>query len=164
MSSNGYALPLRLDINTSRQLRLSIIFAHVWAIFIVFGLYPESSYSASNYIVTLFLVLVLVSLCYYLYRYRAGGTHMPSSILLRDLGIVRVKFLTSAEDCQDSRSQRAEIRGDSYLHPWLVILNLKFTDGKRLSIPLPRDSLNHNQHRQLRVYLRLQQYRLTLEK
>ncbi|MBL4851763.1 MAG: hypothetical protein JKY90_05725 [Gammaproteobacteria bacterium] len=84
---------------------------------------------------------------------------MPSSILLRDLGIVRVEFLTG----QNRRSKRAEISGDSYLHPWLVILNLRFADGKRLSIPLPRDSLDHNQHRKLRVYLRLQQYRLTLE-
>jgi len=154
MSSNGYALPLRLDIGASQQLRLSIIFVHAWAIFVVLGL------SASNYIVALLLVLVLVSLCYYLYRYRVGGAHMPSSILLRDAGIVRVEFLTG----QGRRSKRAEIRGDSYLHPWLVILNLRFADGKRLSIPLPRDSLDHNQHRQLRVYLRLQQYRLTVEK
>jgi len=147
MSSNGYELPLHLNIKVSRQLRLCLLLAHIWMMLVIMSL------AVSITVKILFLAIVLASLCYYLFRARANATHLPISVLMKDSGRVLAEF-------SDGESKRAQIRGDSYLHPWLVILNLKFVEGGALSIPLLRDSLAGDQHRQLRMYLRLQQYRL----
>ncbi len=151
MSSNGYALPLRLDIKASRQLKLCLILFHLLMILEITVL------AASIAAKTGLLVMVLASLCFYLYRYRNGGTTLPTTVLLKDAGNVLVEF--SAAD-----SRRARVAGDSYLHPYLLILNLRFVGGGSLSLPLLRDSLASDQHRRLRVYLRLQQYRLATQK
>ncbi len=47
----------------------------------------------------------------------------------------------------------AELRSDSYVHPWLVILNFKTTTA-RTSVILFPDSLHDEDFRRLRVRLR----------
>jgi len=51
----------------------------------------------------------------------------------------------------------AELLPSSFLHPWLMILNLR-VEGRRLpvSVALPRDSLDATTFRQLRVRLTTQ--------
>ncbi|MBL1433465.1 MAG: hypothetical protein COB94_008515 [Gammaproteobacteria bacterium] len=149
--SNGYALPLRLEIKAFRKLISIIVVAHVWAFFVVLSLVT------SIIIKVFFVLLVAASLYFYLNRFRMNSGCMPTSLAIKDSAKARLQF-------SNNEGELAEIMGDSYFHPWLVILNLKMTEGKFFSLPLLRDSLANDQHRQLRVYLRLQQYSMIAEK
>lgn len=151
MSSNGYALPLRLDVKASSLLRRIIIVAHGCALLLIGCL------SICVVVMLTLIMLIFASLFFYLHRFRAGGTYMPRVIILEDLA--KIKFQYAAGE-----KQPGEIIADSYFHPWLVILNIKMNDGKKRSLPLLRDSLPHDQHRRMRVYLRLQQYRINADK
>lgn len=149
MSSNGYALPLRIPVKTSPWLVGCLLIAHTGVAVIVLRL------NAPGGLTALLTLLLLYSAYHYLRPMPARQAVVD--LLLKDTGKVLVGF-SNGEYCQ------AEILGDSYIHPWLVIVNLKLAGGGRLSIPLLRDHVEEDQHRQLRLYLCLQQYRLTAEK
>lgn len=52
------------------------------------------------------------------------------------------------------REYAADLRGDSCVHPWLVLLNFDRRPGGRATVVLTPDSLDSDQLRRLRVLLR----------
>ncbi len=54
----------------------------------------------------------------------------------------------------DGVAQTAELQGDSYVHPWLVVLNFSLQPKGRASVVLFPDSLHEEDFRRLRVRLR----------
>jgi len=147
MSSRKYALPLHLEVQVSQRLRFIIIIAHAWCALLALVLAAEAL------IKIVLLIMVLASLVFYLNRFYLTKRCMPCSIVLKDEAQVRLQFA-------DDNVEYAIIMGDTYLHPSLVILRLQTENGRALSLPMLRDSMSGDQHRQLRVYLRLQQYRM----
>jgi toxin CptA len=67
-------------------------------------------------------------------------------------------------DLQDGTSLEAQLHASSYAHPWLVVLNFRIEDRRRLkSVVLFPDSLEAQTFRQLRVRLTLEGARQTVE-
>ena len=54
----------------------------------------------------------------------------------------------------DGMEQGADLLGDSYVHPWLVVLNFSLPRRGRASVVLFPDSLHADDFRRLRVRLR----------
>lgn len=151
MSSEKYALPLYLDVQISQKLRWIIVIAHVWCLLLVLAL------AAQIVIKAVLLLMLIASLIYYLNRFYLNKHCMPCSLILKDQAQVRLQLA-------NGRVERATIIADTYLHASLVILRMKTENGVVISLPLLRDTMNEAQHRQLRVYLRLQQYRMEADK
>ncbi len=143
MSSPKYATPLILEPRPSRWLLLLMLFAHGGAVAVLLVL-DEWSWP-----IRLFLaVAVLVSLWFSLGR--LGWWQSPTRIrrLIWQTGNEWRLALSNGEILT------ARLRPSSFMHPWLVVLNL-CVEGQRLprSLVLARDSLDATTFRQLRVRL-----------
>lgn len=147
MLSGKYAQPLTLDVHVSQRLRTIIIIAHAWCAVLVLLLTAEASVKSA------LLLIIIVSLAFYLNRFYLNKRFMPFRIVLKNQAHVR---LLLAND----KVEKAIILSDTYLHTSLVILRLKTESGRVMSLPLLRDGVSGDQHRRLRVYLRLQQYQM----
>jgi hypothetical protein len=64
---------------------------------------------------------------------------------------------------RDGASRPARLLPGSYVHPWLVVLRFLTEDGHKSAVVLPRDSLDPDSHRRLRVQLTLLQDKATTE-
>ncbi len=49
-----------------------------------------------------------------------------------------------------------QLQGNSFVLPWLAILNFKSEDGRRISITIYTDAVGYQQFRQLRVRLKVE--------
>jgi hypothetical protein len=142
MSSHKYAAPLRLEPDTSRILLRLLLFAHLGALLLC--LLP----GFSPLIRLVIMLSVILSLLLVFRRFYSGSTF---------------KWLQWDEQgiwvlCRhDGRQLDAELLPDSYVSPYLVILNLRCLDGTRCpsQLLLP-DSLDKETFRRLRVRLRLE--------
>lgn len=145
MSSTAYALPLRVPLKPSRRFSVVIWLAHGFAAVSVLAAALALAIKLS------LLSLIAVSLCYYCKRYGGAGSLWPQYLLLKDEGKLQLHYA-------DGSGIQARLLGDTYVHPWLVVLNVRLASGKRLALPLLTDSVSPDQHRQLRVYLHLQRH------
>ena len=146
MSSPKYATPLVLEPRPSRWLLSLMLFAHGGAIAVLLVL-DEWSWPVR----LLLVVAVLVSLCFTVGR--LGWWRSPTRIH-------RLIWQTENEwrlELCNGEILTARLRPSSYMHPWLVVLNLR-VEGQCLprSLVLARDSLNAMTFRQLRVRLTIE--------
>ncbi len=146
MSSPKYATPLVLEPRPSRWLLSLMLFAHGGAIVVLLAL-DEWSWPVR----LLLVVAVLVSLWFTLGR--LGWWQSP--IRIRRL-IWQTENEWRLELC-NGEILTARLRPSSFMHPWLVVLNLR-VEGQRLprSLVLARDSLDAMTFRQLRVRLTIE--------
>lgn len=142
MSSHKYAAPLRLEPHTSKILLRLLLFAHVGALLLC--LLP-------GFAPLIRLVIVLSVCSSWLLVVRRFYSGRPFKWLQWDETGIWVL-------CRhDGRQRDAELLPDSYLSPYLIILNLRFLDGSRCpSQLLLWDSLDKDTFRRLRVRLRLE--------
>lgn len=141
MSSPAYAAPLRLDLRRSRRLALYLAAAHAGALaFIPF--LPLGNVTGA-------LLAILVLLC----LARSGSAR----VLMRGDGdVVALVWERDGEWRLVERGGRTRVcrlRPDSYVHPWLTVLN--FAGERRCSVVLLPDSLDRDTYRRLRVRLGL---------
>ena len=143
MSSPKYATPLILEPRSSRWLLLLMLFSHGGAIAVLLVL-AEWPWPARLWL----LMAVLVSLWFTLggLGWRRSPTH-----------IRRLTWQAGNEwrvELCNGELLMARLRPSSFMHPWLVVLNLR-VEGQRLprSLVLARDSLDATTFRQLRVRL-----------
>ena len=146
MSSPKYATPLVLEPRPSRWLLSLMLFAHGGAIAVLLAL-DEWPWPVR----LLLVVAVLVSLWFTLGR--LGWWQSPTRIR-------RLIWQTENEwrlELCDGEILTARLRPSSFMHPWLVVLNLR-VEGQRLprSLVLARDSLDAMTFRQLRVRLTIE--------
>ncbi len=147
MSSAKYATPLTIEPRSSRWLLSLILFVHGGAIMVLLAL------DEWPWLLRLAIVVpVLVSFWFALGK--QGWRQSP-------IGICRLVWQLDNDwrlELRSGETLTAELRPSSFLHPWLVILNLR-VKGRRLpqSLVLARDSLDDTTFRHLRV-------RLTTEK
>ena len=150
MSSAKYATPLTIEPRPSRWLLSLILFTHAGAIPVLLALGEWS------WLLRLSLIVpVLVSL--WLALGKQGWRQTPT-------GIRRLVWQTENDwqlELRNGETLSAELRPSSFLHPWLVILNLR-VEGRRLSqsLVLACDSLDETTFRQLRVRLTVEKGRL----
>ncbi len=150
MSSYRSEPHLRIDVKTSRFLIIFVVIAHGTAFLVA------ASIAATWYIKLALILSVVVSAYYSLFISPFLVLRHPLVLLFKNSANALIKF-------NGKGFHRAKICNDTYIHPWLVVLNLKLATGKRVSIPLLKDGMSSEQHRQLRVYLKIQGYR-TAEK
>ena len=146
MSSARYATPLTIEPHPSRGLLALLLLAHAGAVVILL-LLNEWPWSVRLFL----LVAVLASLWTTLGK--QGWRQTPARIQ-------RLVWQTENDwrlEFSGGETLTAELLPSSFLHPWLVILNLR-VEGRRLpvSVALPRDSLDATTFRQLRVRLTTQ--------
>ena len=143
MSSPKYATPLILEPRPSRWLLILMLFAHGGAIAVLLAL-VEWPWPVR----LLLVVMVLASLWFTMGKqgWRQSPTRIRHLIWQTEnewrLALCNGEILT------------ARLRPSSFMHPWLVVLNLR-VEGRWLprSLVLARDSLDATTFRQLRVRL-----------
>ncbi|MCF6210104.1 MAG: hypothetical protein L3J88_00475 [Gammaproteobacteria bacterium] len=143
MSSPKYATPLVLEPRPSRWLLSLILFSHGGAIAVLLAL-DEWPWPVR----LLLVVVVLASLWF-----TVGGLGWRRS----PTRIQRLIWQTENEwrlELCNGEMLTARLRPSSYMHPWLVVLNLR-VEGQWLpcSLVLARDSLDVTTFRRLRVRL-----------
>ena len=142
MSSNKYATPLRLELHTSRLLLILLLFAHGGALLLCL------SPAFFPFVRLVFILFVGLSLLF-VYR-RFYSANIPKSLVWDEDGIWRLRG-------QNGTWQEAELLPESYVSPYLVILNLRYLDGRRCPAQvLFYDSLDNESFRRLKVRLRLE--------
>ena len=146
MSSKRFAAPLRLEPRPSRWLLAVLLIDHLGA---VAALWPLSLLPTPLRV--LLTLLILLSLIWTLRRQGWLGS------------VPAIRRLTWQADgdwlLESGRGENLEagLLPSSYVHPWLVVLNLH-VEGERLtrSLTLWRDSLDPQSFRQLRARLKLE--------
>jgi toxin CptA len=143
MSSPKFATPLRLEPRLSRRLLLLVGFTHVGALGVVLSLREMPAY------LQLFLVSGIVLSLWHTAR-QQGWLQQPAAI----------RCLTWQADGDwlletgAGETLAAQLLPSSYVHPWLVVLNLRLEDRRwPRSLVLLRDSLDETTFRRLRVRL-----------
>lgn len=144
MSSRGSGSPLRIELRPSRLLQGAILGIHGGAALLV---------------LTLPLPLPLLPLLLLCLAAVAGAiVHLRRSRHGRDSHAVRALYLAADGRwtlvTHQGESVDGSLRADSYLHPWLTVLN--FSGPRPRTIVLLPDSLDRDVFRRLRVRLRLQ--------
>ncbi len=141
MSSNAFALQLRIKPTPSRQLTVFLITAHGLAIPLLWPLDMAVW-------IKLTLLTAIVASFIHSWRHhvlRKGGKVIDEIILQQDgrwlLGNHKKEFFS------------AQLMTDSYVHPWLVILRFRHQYGTS-NIVLLSDMIDVDMHRRLRVRLR----------
>lgn len=143
MSSTRYATPLVLEPRPSRWLISLSVFFHMGTLplIVLFAEWPWPLRVMLMSVVLLSLWLMLGKLAW---RRSPGYIQRAMWQTGKDWRLMRC----------DGRTLTAELQPSSFLHPWLVVLNLR-VEGRRLpiSLVLARDSLDAASFRQLRVRL-----------
>lgn len=133
--------PLRLEPRASPLLGMAAVLAHGMAV---------ASLWLADLPASLDTALGLVVLASYVHTF-------VRHVLLRSRGAV--VHLTGAGRgpwrlvTRDGRARWADVRGDSCVHPWLVVLNFDCRPRGRATVVLLPDSLDPDELRRLRVQL-----------
>lgn len=147
MSPAGYARPLSIDLKPSRMLAGAAVCLHGGALLMIPWL------PVSGWLVALLMSVVVISSVHML----AGPT-----LRVRSKAIVAVQWRGDGSwrlRTRDGEEREARLLADSYVHPWLTVLNFRVSGcvyGRRCSLVLLPDSLEPERFRQLRVRLRLE--------
>lgn len=153
MSNREYASPLRLEIRESRRLLAIVVVIHTGAfIMSAISIVPVSI----KFLLTLMLICSLLLFFSYnsqSYRIRGLEKYFQS-----------IKSVTWRHDnfwdleTYEGRHLQAQLSGNSFVHPWLTIVNLKLMGQpwyrrNRSLLVLP-DNVDSENFRRLRVRLR----------
>lgn len=143
MSSRSFDKALHLKPETSYLLAGVLVVLHLAALLSI-----TVAFSLDFAGVFFLIILFAVSLGYYLRKYIFSLSKMSvASITQTSEGDWSLRFA-------NGELVDASLSDDSYNHPLLVVLNF-VTDSGRVSIPLFRDALPGDLHRQLRRRLSL---------
>lgn len=143
MSSTKYASPLTIDVRRSRQLLIVLLVAHGGALVFIWAL------TIPLWLILVIALVIAISLIYSLKRH-----------YLRNTDNAIVQAVWDADDnwhllFADHTTAVGRVLPDSYIHPWLVVLNFATQNpNRKYSLPLLSDSLDPDTHRRLRVRLR----------
>lgn len=143
MSSILFEKVLHLKCQTSRWLISILVLLHVTAIISVIVSVTENQLLRWS-----LLLLVILSFSYYFNKLVLLGH--PHSVL----AVTQTRQGDWSLQLANGQLVEAELCGDSYQHPLLVVLNFKTSLGG-LNVVLFPDALKQDQHRQLRCRLRL---------
>lgn len=134
--------PLRLEPRASTLLALWAVLAHAAAV---------ASLWLANLAPGADVVLGLLVLTSYFHTFRRHvlGRSPGAVVSLTWTGHGRWRLLTRGGDVR-----WADLRDDSCVHPWLVVLNFDLHTGGRATVVLLPDSLHRDELRRLRVRLR----------
>jgi toxin CptA len=143
MSSAAYVAPLRLECRPSRYLLIALIAVHGLALLVLLPL-PVAWWTK--------LPVALAIAAQWLVFWRR---HV---VLTAPLAVKRLVW--TGEDRWelvngDGALREARLLPGAYVHPLLVILRFLTEDKRSCAVVLPRDSLAPDDHRRLRVQLRL---------
>lgn len=144
MSSSAYAPPLRLECRPSRYLLIALIGVHGLAL-LVLPLLPAAWW------IKLPVALAITAQWVLVWRRHIVLTAPLAVKRLVWTGGSRWELFNGAGALRGARLLPA-----AYVHPLLVILRFLTEDKRRCTAVLPRDSLDPDSHRRLRVLLRLQ--------
>ena len=146
MSSPAYIPPLRFDRRPSRHLLIVLISVHGLALLVLPPL-PVAWW------IKMFLAMAITVQWLAIWRRHAALTAPPAVTRLVWTGGNRWELLGG-----DGGWRTARLLPDAYIHPWLVVMRFLMEEGdmRRCAVVLPRDSLDPDSHRRLRVQLRLQ--------
>lgn len=136
MPYNPFAAPLRIEAGFSRRFALVTGMIHAVALVLLFP--PDLPW----WLKVLFFCAVCGSAWHSFYYH----VLRRNPLLPRTLVMLDDYLMTDGE-------QEAEILGSSFVHPQLIVLNLKLHTGKRTRLVLFPDSLDKNGFRRLRVRL-----------
>lgn len=153
MSSRAYAAPQRFECRPSRFLLIAAGGVHVLALLVLPTL-PLAWW------IQLPVVMAVMAQGLVIWR-RYGMPTAPQAIKrLVWIDANRWELLGG-----DGMRHEAALQPGAYIHPWLVILRFSLGEGDKRSCTavLPRDSLDPDSHRRLRVRLRLQSGEKPLE-
>ena len=131
---------LEFERRSSRSLSLILLVLHIGAALCILWVLPYTT-------LALLLLLPVVAMNFY--------TQYCRHVLLSDnSSVVSVRHSEQGWNLYffDNEELDVELLRDSYIHPLLVILNFK-QGRQRISVPLPFDALDPEQHRRLRVRL-----------
>lgn len=143
MSSTKYASPLRLEIQRSQKLLSLLLVTHLGAFMLIWTLTIAIQWQL------LLALIILGSLFYYTKAYYLLTS--PNAVVHAIWDADENWHLSLANGSIIS----ARLLPDTYIHPWLVVLNFICQDpSKKYSLPLLPDSLDANTLRRLRVRLR----------
>ena len=145
MSSSAYVPPLRIERRPSRHLQIALAVAHGFALLTLIPL-PLVGWIKV-------LVALAISMQWGLsLRLQAALTSASAVNRLVWLGDNSWELYN-----RDGAPRMASLQPGAYVHPWLVILRFVTEDGHGLAVVLPRDGLDSDSHRRLRVQLQLLQ-------
>ena len=143
MSSTKYASPLTIEVRRSRQLLALLLFAHIGALLLIWAL------SISLWLILLIALLIVTSLLYSVKRHYLRNSH--NAIVHAVWDADENWHLSLA----NGSTVIARLLPDTYIHPWLVVLNfVSQNPSKKYSLLLLPDSLDASTLRRLRVRLR----------
>lgn len=140
-SSAKYATALSLEPRPSRWFALFLASTHCGAAGVVLA-------AGLAWWADALLYTSIAASAAYLHLRHAGLTH--------DRAVVHLTWTRHGDwrlTTADGTEHDADLQGDSYIHPWLVILNFRLAKG-RTSVVLFPDSLHEDDFRRLRVRLR----------
>ena len=144
MSSSAYAPPFRLECRPSRYLLIALMCVHGCALLVLLPL-PMAWWIK--------LPLALAIMAQWLVSWHR------TIALTAPLAVKRLVW-TGNDGWEliggDGARRKARLLPASYVHPWLVILRFLTEDKHGCAVILPRDGLDPDSHRRLRVQLRLQ--------
>ena len=145
MLSKPFDKALHLELKTSQTFAALLVALHVIAGLSIAVVIPFDSFGW-----LLLIPLFIYSAYYYFKRYVFLSAHNSVIALSQSIDGDWLLIL------RDQSEHYVDLCDDSYVHPLLVILNFKIEgDYRRISLPLFRDALGKEQHRQLRCRLRL---------
>jgi len=145
MSSKPFDKALHLELKASQTFAALLLAFHLIAGLSIAAVIPFDSFA--------WLLLIPIFMCsayYYLKKYIFLSAHNSVIALSQSIdGDWLLKW-------HDQSEHYVDLCDDSYVHPLLIILNFKEAGCyQRISLPLFRDVLGKEQHRQLRCRLRL---------
>lgn len=145
MLSRPFDKALQLKPRASATLVVLLVFLHLIAMLSVVAVILESHR-------ILFLLIPILS-------YSAYYTIRKYALLSLRSSVIGISQSTDGDwslRLYDQSELHVVLCDDSYVHPLMVILNFKITNSyRRLSLPLFRDALDAEPHRQLRSRLKL---------
>ena len=151
MSSTSYAAPLRLERRSSRYLLSALLAVHGMALLVLMPL-PVVWWIKAP------LVLAVIA---------QGIVSWRRQLVFASATAVQHLVWTGGSRWElfnrDGTERQARLLPGTYIHPWLVILRFLTEDRQKCAVILPRDSLDPDSHRRLRVQLAMLQDKATTE-
>ena len=151
MSSHCYVPPFRLDRRPSRHLLMALLAVHGMALLVLMPL-PVAWWIK--------VPVALAVLAQGIASWRRQLTFGSPSAAKR---LVWTGGSSWELVNRDGASRPARLLPGTYVHPWLVVLRFLTEDGRTSAVVLPRDSLDADSHRRLRVQLTLLQDKATTD-
>ena len=143
MSLSAYVAPLRLNCRPSRYLLIALIAVHGLALLVLLPL--PVAWWIKLPVAFAIVVQWLVS--------------WHRQVVLTAPQAVKHLVWTGEDRWElfggDGARRKARLLPGAYVHPFLVILRFLTEDKRSCAVVLPRDSLDADSHRRLRVQLRL---------